>query len=187
MTEETQVRKLSPLFSMLTSIHPLRRVARQRHVRGTRHGLDKSIRPYYDVLDLLERSERLRRDALPCHVCRDMALSAPPPWTKSWRGTSVSPVTGRGATQSPEAVKKSVSRGGPCGRPGATTRVAPTTPRCNAIFSHLPTGGTPSLRKATLRGWRQTPPEGGPCLIRGQYVKMGKEPATSAATGRSQR
>ena len=36
-----------------------------------------------------------------------------------------------------EAVKKSGCRGGPCGRPGATTRVAPTTRRHNAIFSHL--------------------------------------------------
>jgi hypothetical protein len=36
-----------------------------------------------------------------------------------------------------EGVKKSRCRGGPCGRPGATTRVAPTAPRQSAIFSHL--------------------------------------------------
>ena len=36
-----------------------------------------------------------------------------------------------------EGVKKSRCRGGPCGRPGATTRVAPTTRCHNAIFSHL--------------------------------------------------
>ena len=36
-----------------------------------------------------------------------------------------------------EGVKRSRCRGGPRGRPGATTRVAPTTCRHIAIFSHL--------------------------------------------------
>jgi len=34
-------------------------------------------------------------------------------------------------------LKESRRRGGPCGRAGATTRVAPTTPCQNVIFSHL--------------------------------------------------
>ena len=41
-------------------------------------------------------------------------------------------------------VKKSRCRGGPCGRPGATTRVAPTTRCHSAIFSRLPSPGKAS-------------------------------------------
>jgi hypothetical protein len=46
----------------------------------------------------------------------------------------------RASSQRPgecELVKKSSCRGGPCRRPGATTRVAPTTHRHNAMLSHV--------------------------------------------------
>ena len=44
---------------------------------------------------------------------------------------------GKTTTLEKERVKKSRCRGNPCGRPGATTRVAPTTHGQNVILSHL--------------------------------------------------
>ena len=61
------------------------------------------------------------------------------PFSRRWEGRGLSPLKSRVAHTSRrfEGVKKSRCRGGPCGCPGATTRVAPTTRRQNAIFSHL--------------------------------------------------